>query len=117
MKKTWFWLAAAIVVLPFIVAIHPHFALAQNQGVVATVNDVPITTLDIDQNLQLMKILGENPEGPDSRKAALRTMIDEIIKIAEAKKYKVNASDKEIDAQIERVAKSLKNDAVGLQTM
>jgi peptidyl-prolyl cis-trans isomerase SurA len=117
MKKTWFWLAAAIVVLPFIVAIHPHFALAQNQGVVATVNDVPITTLDIDQNLQLMKILGENPEVPDSRKAALRTMIDEIIKIAEAKKYKVNASDKEIDAQIERVAKSLKTDSVGLQTL
>lgn len=115
MKKLSFWLAAGLIVFP-VLAGSPA-ALASNQGVVATVNDVPITTLDIDQRLKLMKILGEREATKDPRKFALRTMIDEVVKISEAKKYKVNASDKEIDAQLERVAKGMKTDAAGLNSL
>ena len=43
-------------------------------------------------------------------------MIDEIIKIAEAKKYKVEATDKEIDAHMLRVAKGLNTDLPGLRS-
>jgi peptidyl-prolyl cis-trans isomerase SurA len=93
----------------------PKLAYAKDQGVVATVNDVPITTLDIEQRLQLMKILGERDQGGDSRKKALRAMVDEIIKIAEAKKYKIQATDKEISDQLGRMAKNMKTDSAGLE--
>jgi parvulin-like peptidyl-prolyl isomerase len=42
-------------------------------------------------------------------------MIDEVIKIAEGTKYKVNATDKEIEAQMGRLAKGLQTDAAGLR--
>ena len=116
MKITHFCLAAAIVIWPAMMVKCP-LAIARDQGVVATVNDVPITTLDIDERLQLMKILGDRPQGGDPRKTALNMMMDEVIKIAEAKKYKVNASDKEISSQMERMAKSLKTDGPGLDAL
>jgi peptidyl-prolyl cis-trans isomerase SurA len=88
---------------------------AGDQGIVATVNDVPITSFDIDQRLRLMEILGRSQETNDARKQALNAMIDEVIKIAEAKKYQVNATDKDIDAQMGRLAKGLKTDTAGLR--
>ncbi len=90
-------------------------ARAADQGIVATVNDVPVTTHDIDQRLRLLKILGRGQESGDVRKKALHAMIDEVIKIAEAKKYKVDATDKQIDEQLGRVAKGLKTDEAGLR--
>ncbi len=89
--------------------------MRRDQGIVATVNDIPITSFDIDQRLRLLEILGQKQEANDARKKALHMMIDEVIKIAEAKKYKVNATDKEIDAQMGRVAKGLQTDAAGLR--
>ena len=91
-------------------------ARAAGQGIVATVNDIPITSFDIDQRLRLQEILGIKQAGGDARKKALHTMMDEVIKIAEGTKYKVNATDKEIDAQMGRVAKGLNTDAAGLRT-
>ncbi len=116
MTKAPFWLAAAFIVLCVLLT-NPRQASARDQGVVATVNDSPITTLDIEQRLQLKKILGEKEASGDARKAALRTMIDEIIKIAEGKKYKVNPSEKEIDSQMARMAKGMKTDAAGLTAL
>lgn len=90
-------------------------ASTPSQGIVVTVNDVPITSFDIDQRLRLLKILGVRKDSPDARKNALNAMIDEIIKIAEAKRYKVEAGDKEIDAQLARMAKGLGTDMKGLR--
>jgi peptidyl-prolyl cis-trans isomerase SurA len=87
---------------------------AGDQGIVATVNDIPITSFDIDQRLRLMEVLGRKQETSDARKNALHAMIDEVIKIAEAKKYKIDANDKEIDAQMGRIAKGLKTDTAEL---
>jgi hypothetical protein len=44
---------------------------AGDQGIVATVNDVPITSFDIDQRLRLLEILGNKQEGASGRKKAL----------------------------------------------
>lgn len=88
---------------------------ASNQGIVATVNDVPITSFDIGQRLRLLEILGAKQASGDARKKALQGMIDEVIKIAEAKKYNINATDKEIDAQMGRLAKGLNTDTAGLR--
>ena len=99
----------------FLLDCNENPARAADQGIVATVNDIPITSFDIDQRLRLLEILGRKQEGKDARKNALHMMIDEVIKIAEGVKYKVNATDKEIEAQMGRVAKGLNTDAAGLR--
>lgn len=106
---------AALLCALFLLDCKENHARAADQGIVATVNDIPITSFDIDQRLRLLEILGRKQEGKDARKNALHMMIDEVIKIAEGVKYKVNATDKEIEAQMGRVAKGLNTDAAGLR--
>jgi peptidyl-prolyl cis-trans isomerase SurA len=113
MTKTSYCWAALLCALCLAIGIHDT-ARAADQGIVATVNDIPITSFDIDQRLRLLDILGTKQPGDGARKRALDMMTDEIIKIAEAKKFKVEASDKEIDAHMLRVASGLKTDAAGL---
>ncbi len=115
MIKSIYCLAALLCALYFLDS-NQHSARAADQGVVATVNDIPITSFDIDQRLRLLEILGQKLETSDARKKALHMMIDEVIKIAEGTKYKVNATDKEIDAQMARVAKGLQTDVAGLRS-
>jgi len=115
MIKTIYCLAALLCALYFLDGTQ-NSARAADQGIVATVNDIPITSFDIDQRLRLLEILGRKEEGNDARRKVLHMMIDELIKIAEGVKYKVNATDKEIDAQMGRVAKGLNTDAAGLRT-
>jgi peptidyl-prolyl cis-trans isomerase SurA len=114
MTKSIYCLAALLCALYFLDC-SQNSARAEDQGIVATVNDIPITSFDIDQRLRLLEILGRKEEGKDARNKALHMMIDEVIKIAEGTKYKVNATDKEIDAQMGRVAKGLNTDAPGLR--
>jgi peptidyl-prolyl cis-trans isomerase SurA len=83
-----------------------------DQKVLVTVNDIPITSFDIDQRISLWKLLGER--GGD-RKKALNQLIDDIAKVEQAKKYKVEASDKEISERMSGLAKGLKTDEVGLE--
>jgi peptidyl-prolyl cis-trans isomerase SurA len=106
---------AALLCAFYILDCNQNSARAADQGIVATVNDIPITSFDIDQRLRLLEILGRKQEGNDARSKALHMMIDEVIKIAEGTKYKVNASDKEIDAQMGRLAKGLNTDEAGLR--
>ncbi len=91
-----------------------QFAGAEGLGVVAIVNDVPITERDVSQRISLMKTLGDLPEGEASRKKALQSLIDDVIKLAEAKRLKVDASDADISKQIARVATGLKTTPDGL---
>jgi peptidyl-prolyl cis-trans isomerase SurA len=114
MTRTIYCLAALLCGL-YVLDDNEISARAADQGIVATVNDIPITSFDIDQRLRLQEILGIKQAGNDDRKKALHTMIDEVIKIAEGTKYKVNATDKEIDAQMGRIAKGLETDAAGLR--
>ena len=66
-------------------------AAGEGQGVVVTVNDYPITSLDVDQRLKLNEILGGGKGSPDEqRKRALQALIDDVIKMSEAKKYKAD---------------------------
>ena len=114
MIKTICCVAALLCALYFLDG-NQNSARAADQGIVATVNDIPITSFDIDQRLRLLEILGRKEEGNDARRKALNMMTDEVIKIAEGVKYKVNATDKEIDAQMGRVAKGLNTDTAGLR--
>jgi peptidyl-prolyl cis-trans isomerase SurA len=89
-------------------------ARAEGQGVIATVNDIPITGYDIDQRTRLGKMLGERKN--DSRQRVLQVIMDENIKISEATKYKANPTDKEVEDQAGRLAQGLKTDLPGLKS-
>jgi peptidyl-prolyl cis-trans isomerase SurA len=88
--------------------------MAAGQGVVAVVNDLPITEHDITQRIALMKTLGDVPQGGISRKRALQSLVDEQVKISEATKLRMMPKDKEVRAQIERMAEGMKTSADGL---
>ncbi len=91
-----------------------QFVQAEGLGVVAIVNDVPITELDVSQRISLMKILGDLPEGDASRKKALQSLVDDVIKLAEAKRLKMDPVDAEISKQMARAASGLKTTPEGL---
>lgn len=88
---------------------------AEGQGVMVTVNDIPITSFDVEQRMKLAAAIGR-PQGnaAEQRKRALQALIDDVVKMAEAKKYKANPNDKAIDAQIDKMAKASNTDAKGL---
>jgi peptidyl-prolyl cis-trans isomerase SurA len=90
-------------------------AVGEGQGVVVTVNDYPITSFDVEQRMRLNAIIG-NPKGSadDQRKRALQALIDDVIKMGEAKKYKADPNEQTIDAQIDKMAKGSNTDAKGL---
>jgi peptidyl-prolyl cis-trans isomerase SurA len=89
-------------------------ALAQDQKVIVTVNDLPITSFDVEQRMNLWKLVGGGGQGA-GRKTALNELIDDIAKLEEAKKFNAQPTEKEIDARLSEVAKGLKTDDKGLQ--
>jgi peptidyl-prolyl cis-trans isomerase SurA len=90
-------------------------AAGDGQGVLVTVNDYPITSFDVEQRMRLNAIIGSaQGSADDQRKRALQALIDDVIKLVEAKKYKADPDDKTIDAQIEKMAKGTNTDAKGL---
>ncbi len=90
-------------------------SLAQDQKVIVTINDQPITSFDIQQRINLWKILGDSRSKSASRKVALNELIDDIAANEEAKKFGFEATEKEIDARMGDYAKGLKSDDAGLK--
>jgi peptidyl-prolyl cis-trans isomerase SurA len=99
----------AIIVLLLVMGT-PSFA--QESSVIATVNDKPVTTFDIDQRIRLLQILGQN--GKFDRKKIANDLINDVVKIEEAKRYKIEATERDIDERLKRVAQGLKTDDTGL---
>jgi peptidyl-prolyl cis-trans isomerase SurA len=82
-------------------------ALAQSQGIVAIVNDQPVTARDIDQRIRLMKAFGA---AAPSRKDALQSLVDDQVKITEARKLNIIVSDKMVEDRLQRMADNNKTD-------
>lgn len=80
-------------------------ARAETQGIVAIANDQPITERDISQRIELRKILGDPPL---DRPQALRSLIDDQVKIIEARRLMMLPTDPEINERIGRIAKGMK---------
>jgi peptidyl-prolyl cis-trans isomerase SurA len=106
-----FALAAALVLC----ALQTTSATAQDQKVLVTVNDTPLTSYDVDQRISLWKLLGQN-RGNGARKAALNELIDDIAKINEAKKLRIEPTEKEVDVRLAEVATGLKTNPEGLKS-
>jgi peptidyl-prolyl cis-trans isomerase SurA len=103
----------SVLIVAFACFALPVVAIAQDQKVLVTVNDQPVTSYDVNARINLWKLLGGNTAL--TRKQALDGIISDIAKIEEAKKYKAQATEKEIDERLNRVAKGMKTDSDGLK--
>ena len=77
---------------------------AQAQALVATVNDDPITTYDLDQRIKLQKVL----KRPTTKEAALEGIIADRLRLRELKKYKLEPGTAERNSAITKIAGDLK---------
>ncbi|MBL8568313.1 MAG: peptidylprolyl isomerase [Phreatobacter sp.] len=76
-------------------------ALAQDGQVIAIVNGLPITSFDIPQRQRLLQVR----EGrPHSREQALDDLINDRVKFSEARRFKVEASEQQVNAAYAQVA-------------
>jgi peptidyl-prolyl cis-trans isomerase SurA len=89
-------------------------AHAQDQKVIVTINDLPVTSFDIEQRINLWKIVGGST-GNGARKRALNEIIDDIAAVEETKKFNAAPTEKQIDQHLLDYAKGLKTDEPGLK--
>jgi peptidyl-prolyl cis-trans isomerase SurA len=101
------------VLLVLIFASFSTLAKAQESVVIATVNDQPITTFDVEQRIRLLRALGQ-PDSYLGRKKIANDLINDLVKMAEAKHYKMDASSNDVDGRLKSVAASMKTDLPNL---
>jgi peptidyl-prolyl cis-trans isomerase SurA len=88
--------------------------ISHSQQVVALVNGVPITQLDIEHRTKLEQLGGQKTI---SRQDVLNTLIDEILEVREAKKFEIEVPDSEIQRSYSGVAERMGLDSQKLTEM
>lgn len=96
-------LAAALCLVP--AAAIP--AQAETGGVIAVVSDKPITSRDIAQRIALLKVLGDGRGENLTNKGALKSLIDDEVKMSEATRLQLVPDTAEVDRRIEGIAKGM----------
>lgn len=103
-----FWAQFPLVLsLGFLFAVGCAFlpgSQARAQVIIATVNGDPITDIDVNERMKLLRVLHQ----PATHDAALESMIDDQLKLDETAEFKIKASDTEIGQQIGKDAAKLK---------
>ncbi len=94
--------AGAIGLMIFLCCADHAFA----QVIIATVNNDPITNIDLDQRVKMLRVLRK----PATPATALDSLVDDHVKSGETKKYSVKPTDADINHEIVRVAGELKLD-------
>jgi peptidyl-prolyl cis-trans isomerase SurA len=79
---------------------------AQAQNVVAFVNGEPITALDVDQRSKLLEVSSPTHKVPP-RPEVLDELINEKLKIREAKRWGIDASDSDVDGAFASTAQRM----------
>ena len=82
--------------------------VAGAQQVVAFVNGQPITALDIEHRAKFLQMSGKKSP---TRKEVMDSLIDEILEIAEAKRYGLDVPDSQVDESYSTVATRMGMDA------
>lgn len=97
------------VILPVILAliIVMSFATVAEAAIKVIVNDVPITDYDITQRARLIT-LTERKGAAAARRQAQQELIDDQIKLSEAKRVGVTASTSEVDNAFNNIARNVK---------
>lgn len=93
---------AAMLIAAFLSAMAPSTARAQ--AVAVMVNGEPITNFDIAQRSKLIALITRKTP---ARKDVIQELIDEKIKIREAKKYSIDLSASDVDAAFASMAKRM----------
>jgi len=88
--------------------------IAHAQQVVALVNGVPITQLDVEQRTKLDQMGGQKSP---SRQEVLTSLIDEILEIREAKKFEIDVPDSEVQRSYSGIAERMGLDAQKMTEM
>lgn len=99
-------LAATLAVGAVTAAASP--ARAEAPTIVAVVNDQPITELDLTQRIALLEVLDDMPRGGMNKRQALQAIIDDTVKIQEARRFNMLPTEAEVNDRINRIAKSMK---------
>jgi peptidyl-prolyl cis-trans isomerase SurA len=84
--------------------------------VIATVNDHPITSFDVDQRIRLLKILGINNPAKLGRVQVANELINDVVKIDEAKRGHIDPTEKDVDQRLVQMATGMKTDQAGLKS-
>jgi peptidyl-prolyl cis-trans isomerase SurA len=91
------WLSracGALAIALLCIAVQPP---ARAQQVVVIVNGAPITTYDIEQRAKLIQVASHKTA---SRQEVIEDLINDRVKIAEGKRYAVEASDADVDQAV-----------------
>jgi len=75
---------------------------ARAQAVVAFVNGDPITTFDVEQRARLNNAMGRRGQG---RQAVVQELVDDRLKIIEARRIGYRISENDVDDQVSRLAR------------
>src|SRR5262245_37015151 len=114
-RRAIWWLLSLSALFGLAVALVPSPAEAASYRVLVTVDDEPITEYDVEQRIKLREALGYRPDPGDQRKKVLNNLIDDVVVRMEAKRNKVDVSDKQIDESIEKLAKGSNTTVEGLR--
>ncbi|MGH6875376.1 MAG: hypothetical protein ACREDW_10195, partial [Aestuariivirgaceae bacterium] len=106
-------LVAAVLILATTLPFGGAAAAVENKGVVAVVNDQPITSFDVEQRIKMTTVLGSGKKL--SRKEALELLINDILKRSETTRIKATLSEEQVDAAVERLAKGSGTTLQGLE--
>ena len=79
-------------------------SVARAQQVVAFVNGQPITTFDLEHRAKFIQL---STKKQPTRKEALDSIIDELLEIAEAKRFTIEISDADVENNYKIVAKRM----------
>ncbi len=102
---------ALVPVLPCAIAFFVAFVLfvsdlnAQSvQGVAVLVNDQPISNFDIEQRVKLMRASTGKPVSARMREEVIEQLIDETLKLQEARRRNISVTTDQIDASLKQMA-------------
>jgi peptidyl-prolyl cis-trans isomerase SurA len=89
------------------VAVHAADPL---EKIVAVVNDEAISEADLNGRLRLAMLAGSYPDSPEVREKltpqVLRTLIDDQLRVQEAKRLKLTVDKEEIDSEVKQAAEA-----------
>ncbi|MCI0467546.1 MAG: hypothetical protein L0Y57_11160 [Beijerinckiaceae bacterium] len=97
-------LRLSLAIAGFAIFLAPAGSPAFAQVIVATINGDPITDIDIDERMKMLRVLRK----PASRDAAIESLFTDRLKIREAGKFSINPRDSDIGQQVVSTAKDLK---------
>ena len=84
------------------VATIPRPAFAQ--AIIASINGDPITNIDIDERMKMLRVLHK----PATREAAIESLFTDRLETQEANKFGINPRDSDISQQIVKTAQAMK---------